>query len=57
MRLKLKVFKKILFIMLLVVFTYSTIMTGYRLIDKYRNDKLKKCDTNHGMKKYIVIYL
>ncbi|KZL92737.1 class B sortase [Clostridium magnum] len=42
MKLKLKVFKKILFIMLLVVFTYSTIMTGYRFIDKYRNDKLNK---------------
>lgn len=42
MSLKLKVFKKVLFIILFVVFGYSMIMIGYRLVDKYRNDKLDK---------------
>jgi sortase B len=32
--------KKILLIVLVLVFAYSTTMVGYRLIDKYRNDKL-----------------
>lgn len=42
MNLKSKAFKKVLLIILLIVFSYSTIMTGYRLIDKYRNDELNK---------------
>ncbi|MDW8802051.1 class B sortase [Clostridium sp. A1-XYC3] len=45
MNLKLKIFKRILFITLLIVFSYSAIMTGYRLVDKYRNDKLNKSIT------------
>jgi sortase B len=42
MSFKLKVLRKVLFVILFIVFGYSTIMIGYRMVDKYHDDKLNK---------------
>lgn len=42
MSLILKVFRKVLLVILLAVFGYSITMIGNRMIDKYHNDRLSK---------------
>lgn len=42
MNLKIKGFKKILFIILILIFGFSIFMLGYRFVDRYNSEKLNK---------------